>query len=159
MTPVSFSWDTEKRSITFKWNGFFSFGWEKGKVLKRIFGFPIPNGFKRKKIHFPMRWIHLKEGFSFLSKWKLKKVEGTFSFPDPMVNGLLYGWVSAMESTEAGRKFNVSINFLGENRCSGEAVISVRTLLQHFKKWFFLIFRDMMGRPKRGGESRWMLRI
>jgi hypothetical protein len=106
-----------------------------------------------------MRWIHLKEGFSFLSKWKLKKVEGTFSFPDPMVNGLLYGWVSAMESTETGRKFDVNINFLGENRCSGEAIISMMILLYHFKKWFFLLFREMRGRAKRGGESRWMPRI
>jgi hypothetical protein len=36
------------------------------------------------------------EALSFLSKWRLKKVEGTFSFPDPMVNGLLYGWTSAL---------------------------------------------------------------
>ena len=152
MIPVSFSWDTEKRSITLKWNGFFSFGWKMGKISKKILGFPIPYGFKRKKTHFPMRWIYLKEGFSFLSKWKLKKVEGTLSFPDPMVNGLLYGWISAIGSTETGRKLNVNINFLGENRCSGEAILSVRTLLYHFKKWLFLLFREMRGRPKRGGE-------
>jgi hypothetical protein len=152
MIPVLFSWDTQKRSISLKWNGFFSFGWNKGKTLAKILGIPIAFGFKKKKTHFPIRWVYLKEGFSFLSEWKVKHAEGTFSFSDPMVNGILYGWVSAIESGRAGRRINVTINFLGENRCSGEAIISARTFLQHLKKWVFLFFREVRRRPQRGGE-------
>jgi hypothetical protein len=146
MIPVSFSWDTQKRSISLQWNGFFSFGWKKGKVLTKILGFPIPFGFKKKKTHFPIRWVYLKEGFPFLSKWKFKKVEGTFSFPDPMVNGLLYGWMSAIQTGKACRKINVTINFLEENRCSGEAIISMRTFLQHLRKWVFLFLQERRGK-------------
>jgi hypothetical protein len=147
MIPVSFSWDTKKRSISLRWDGFFSFGWENGKVLTKLLGFPIRFGFKRQKIRSPMRWVYLKEGFSFLSKWKLKKVEGTFSFSDPMVNGLLYGWVSAIETGKVDRTINVTINFLGENRCSGEAIISLKTLLHHLRKWFFFRLREVRRRP------------
>jgi hypothetical protein len=38
-----------------------------------------------------MEWIFLKEPFFFLREWKLKRAEGTLSFQDPMVNGILYG--------------------------------------------------------------------
>jgi len=147
MIPVSFSWDTKKRSISLRWDGFFSLGWENGKVLTKILGFPIRFGFKPPKIRSPMRWVYLKEGFSFLPKWKLKKVEGTFSFSDPMVNGLLYGWVSAIETGKVDRTINVTINFLGENRCSGEAIISLKTLLHHLRKWFFFRLREVRRRP------------
>jgi hypothetical protein len=142
MIPVSFSWDTQKGSISLQWNGFFSFGWKKGKVLTKILGFPIPFGFKKKKPHFPIRWVYLKEGFSFLSKWKLKKVEGTFSFPDPMVNGLLYGWMSAIETGKAGRKSHIIINFIGENRFSGEAILPLKSFFQHLKRWVFLFLQE-----------------
>jgi hypothetical protein len=146
MIPVSFSWDTQKGSISLQWNGFFSFGWKKGKALTKILGFPIPFGFKKKKTHFPIRWVYLKEGFSFLSKWKLKKVEGTFSFSDPMVNGLLYGWMSAIQTGKACRKINVTINFLGENRCSGEAILSLKSFFQHLKRWVFLFLQERRGK-------------
>ncbi len=102
MIPISLSWDTRKRWIILKGDGFFSLGWEKGKVLTKILGFPISYGFKHKMIHFRMRWVYLMEALSFLSKWRLKKVEGTFSFPDPMVNGLLYGWTSALGTGKVG---------------------------------------------------------
>jgi len=99
MIPISLTWDTREKVILIKWNGFFSFGWEKGKPVKTIFKIPIPcrSGGKRdKKTHFPpLRWIYLKEVFSFLREWKLKRAEGTLSFQDPMVNGILYGWLSA----------------------------------------------------------------
>jgi hypothetical protein len=99
MIPISLTWDTREKVILIKWNGSFSFGWEKGKRVKTIFKIPIPyrSGAKRdKKTHFPqMRWIFLKETFFFLREWKLKRAEGTLSFQDPMVNGILYGWLSA----------------------------------------------------------------
>jgi hypothetical protein len=138
MIPVSFVWDTRKRSLYIKWNGFFSLGWEKGKVLRKTFGLTIPVPFPAAsgKIHSPsMRWIYLKGAFSFLKEWKLKKVEGSLSFPDPMVNGLLYGWVSAIKTEKVGQKVDMSINFVGENWCSGEATISAKTLFVHLKEW------------------------
>jgi len=142
MIPFSLSWDTQKRSIFIKWDGFFSFGREKGKTLMKILGFPIRFRYRQKEIHFPMRWVYLKEAFSFLTKWKLKKVEGTFSLPDPMMNGLLYGWISAFEAGKAGRKIHVTINFLGENRFSGEAILSLKTFFQHLKRWVFLLLEE-----------------
>lgn len=142
MIPVSLSWDTTKRSIWLKWNGLFSLGWENGRISKKIFGFAIPFRFRQKRIPLPMRWVYLKGFFSFLTKWKLEKLEGTLSFPDPMVNGLLYGWFSIMESRRAGRKINVTINFLGENRLSGEAALPLKTFFHHLKRWVFLLLQE-----------------
>ena len=142
MIPFSFFWDTQKRSILLKWNGFLSLGWKEGKVLTKMLGFPIPFRLRQKRIHFPMRWIYLKEAFSFLTKWKLKKVEGTFSLPDPMMNGLLCGLISVFESGKTGRKAHITINFVGENRFSGEAVLSLKTLFHYLKRWVFLLLRE-----------------
>ena len=136
------SWDTRKRLVSIKWNGFLSLVWEKGKILMKILGFPIPFRPRQKRIHFHMQWVYLKEAFSFLTKWKLKKVEGTFSLPDPMVNGLLYGWISAFETVKPSQKISVTINFLGENRFSGEAVLSLKIFFHHLKRWVFLLLRE-----------------
>ena len=153
MIPISFSWDTRKKLIGLKWNRFFSLGWENGEVLKKIVGLPIPSRFKQKGTRFPIKWGYLKGALSFLTKWKLKKVEGTFSFPDPMINGLLYGWISAIETGKADRKINVTINFLGENWCSGEAMISPKIMLHHLKGWMLPLLKEMRGRrSRRGGE-------
>ena len=184
MIPVSFIWDTRERSVYIKWNGFFSFGRKEGKVLKKMFGLtiPIPPSAASGKIHSPrMRWVYFKEAFSFLREWELKKVEGSLSFPDPMVNGLLYGWLSALETRKVDRKVNPStprpkgwgllrvdperhllscpkgrglgavervnltINFLGENWCSGEATISPKSLFDHLTGWIFPLLREMKG--------------
>jgi hypothetical protein len=93
-----------------------------------------------------MRWVYLKELFSFLTKWRLKKIEGTLSLPDPMMNGVIYGWVSALEARKGGRKINVSINFLGENRISGEAVLSPGVFSNYLKRWIFLLLKERRGR-------------
>jgi hypothetical protein len=124
MIPVKLFWDTRNRSIFIEWNGFFSFGWENGKPLIRILGFrkSLKTGAKRIPTRF--RLAHIGETLSFLSKWKLKKVEGTLSLPDPMLNGLLYGWASAIGQSSQERKIDVTVNFLGENWVSGEASIS-----------------------------------
>ena len=158
MIPVSLRWDTQKRSLLVKWTGFISSGWEKGTISTKILGVSIPIPLKRKKIQFPgrlpMRWVYLKGIFSFLTKWRLKKVEGTLSFPDPMVNGILYGWLSAIQTRKADRKTHVTVNFLGENWCRGEVTVSLKTLFYHFKRWIFPLIREMRGRkPRNGGES------
>jgi hypothetical protein len=148
MIPFSLFWDTQKRSISLKWNGFLSLVWEKGKVSTKILGFPIPFSLRQKRVHFSIRWVYLKEVFSFLTKWRLKKVEGTLSLPDPMMNGLLYGWISAFGKGKVGRKINVSINFLGENRFSGEAVLPLKPFFYHLKRWVFLLLQEKRrGRP------------
>ena len=63
MIPFLLSWDTQKRLVLLKWNGFLSLVWEKGKVLTKILGFPLPFHLRQKKIHFPIRWVYLKEAF------------------------------------------------------------------------------------------------
>jgi hypothetical protein len=158
MIPVSLFWDTQKRSVLFRWNGFVSSGVESGKILAKILGVPIPLPLKKKKIRLPsqlpIRWIYLKGIFSFLTKWKLKKVEATLSFQDPMVNGILYGWMSAIQSGRADRKINVTVNFLGENGCRGEATLFLKILFHHLRSWIFPLIREMRGRkPRKGGES------
>ncbi|MCJ7785878.1 MAG: hypothetical protein MUP41_18255 [Desulfobacterales bacterium] len=158
MIPISLCWDTRKRSVLLKWNGFISAGWQDGKILMKILGSPISLPLKKKGIQLfnklPIRWIDLKGIFSFLPKWKLKKVEGTFSFPDPMVNGVLYGWMSAIQAGRADRKNRVTVNFLGENGCGGEMTLSLKIFFQYLRSWIFPLIREMRGRkvPK-GGES------
>ena len=158
MIPISLCWDTRKRSVLLKWNGFISAGWQDGKILMKILGSPIPLPLKKKGIQLfgklPMRWIYLKGIFSFLSKWKLKKVEGTFSFPDPMVNGVLYGWMSAIHAGSADRKNRVTVNFLGENWSGGEMTLSLKIFFQYLRSWIFPLIREMRGRKvRKGGES------
>ncbi len=151
MIPFSFFWDTQKRSILLKWDGFFSLGWRRGKVLTKTFGFPIPFSPGKRRIRFRMRWIYLKEAFSFLKEWRLKKMEGTFSLPDPMINGLLCGVISVFESGKTGRKSNITVNFLGENRFSGEAILPLKAFIHHLKRWVFLLLRERRGgRPVTG---------
>ncbi len=137
--PLSLLWDTRTKSVYLRWNGFFSLGREEGKVFARIFGFPIPfplrRSQRRKRFRGSLGWTDLKRGLSFLGKWRLKKVEGTFSFPDPMVNGLLYGWMTALGSWRDDRRVNLTINFDGENRFSGEAELSLKALSTELRGW------------------------
>ncbi len=158
MIPISFCWDTRKRSLLLKWNGFISSGWENGKISTKILRVSIPIPMKRKKIQLsgglPMRWLYVKGLFSFLTKWRVKKIEGTLSFPDPMVNGVLYGWMSAFPMGRKDRKICLTVNFLGENVCKGEVTLSPKVLFYHLKTWIFPLIREMRGRkPRKGGES------
>ncbi len=156
MIPFSFLWDTQKRSILLKWNGFLSLERKRGNVLMRIFGFPFPFHPSEKGLPLPMRWIHLKGSLSFLKEWRLKKIEGTISFPDPMINGVLYGWTNALETGRTGEKIPVTINFLGQNRFSGEAILPLKAFIYHVKKWVFLQLREKKRRRSdRGGKSQW----
>jgi len=158
MIPISLCWDTRKRSALLKWNGLISSGWQDGKIRVKILGSPIPLSLKKNGVHLfgklPVRWIYLKGIFSFLSKWKLKKVEGTFSFPDPMVNGVLYGWMSAIQAGGVDRKNRVTVNFLGENWCEGEMTLSLKIFFQYLRSWIFSLIRERRGRKgRKGGES------
>jgi hypothetical protein len=150
MNPVLLTWDSRTKSVYVKWNGFLSLGWENGRLVKRMLGIPIPFGFRRKGERIGasmMRWAYLKEAVSFLRKWELKKVEGTLSFSDPMVNGILYGWMSAIATEKTGRKIDLTINFLGENWCSGEATVSPKILFYHLRRWALLFFGGRGRRP------------
>lgn len=158
MIPISLNWDTRKRCLLLKWNGFISSGWRYGKMSMRILGLPIPLLLKKKRIRspvkLPVQWIYLKGIFSFLTGWKLKKVEGTFSFPDPMVNGVIYGWMSAFGTQKGTGKIHLNVNFLGENWCRGQATLSLKALFHHIRSWIFPLIREMRGRkPRKGGVS------
>ena len=137
MIPISLLWDTRKRSIRLTWDGFLSVGWEKGGMLARILGIPIPGRLKKRTFRVPLRPMPLREAVVFLKAWRIKKVEGTISFPDPMVNGMLYGWLSAVQSMGQKGRVNVTVNFLGENACSGEAVMPFRALVSFGIKRIF----------------------
>ncbi len=84
----------------------------------------------------------------------MKRVEGTFSFQDPMVNGTLYGWMSAARAAwDKDGKFDVTVNFSGENRLGGEFAISLRTLIRHFVSWIYPLIRETRGKKgSKGGE-------
>jgi hypothetical protein len=158
MIPISLDCDTQKGALLLKWDGFISSGWRNGKMSMRILRLPIPLPLKKKKIQFPaklpIRWVYLKGIFSFLTGWKLKRVEGTFSFPDPMVNGVLYGWMSTFQTQKAGGKIHLTVNFLGENWCRGQATLSLKALFHHIRGWIFPLIREMRGRkPQKGGIS------
>jgi len=158
MIPVSFCWNAQKRLVLLKWNGFISSQWRDGKISAKILGCSIPIPIKKKDIQplsqLPIRWVYLKGIFSFLTKWKLKKLEGNVSFPDPMVNGILYGWASAIQAGGKNQKIHVAINFLGENWWRGEVTISLKILFHHFRNWVFPLVHEMRRKkPRKGGES------
>ena len=84
----------------------------------------------------------------------MKRVEGTVSFPDPMVNGILYGWMSAAQAAwDKDGKINVTVNFSGENRLEGKFTISVKTLIHHFVSWIYPLIREIRSKKvSKGGE-------
>jgi len=154
MIPISLTWDTRGKQMLVRWNGFFSFGWEKGERVRTIFKIPVPciPG-PRKSIKNYLtrrRWIGLKEVVSFIKEWKLKRVEGTFSFEDPMMNGIFFGWLTALTPKGENRKINLTVNFLGENWCSGEATVSPKVVFHHFTRLFLLYLMKGRQLPKGG---------
>lgn len=115
MIPISLNWDTRKRCLLLKWNGFISSGWRYGKMSMRILGLPIPLLLKKKRIRspvkLPVQWIYLKGIFTFLTSWRLKKVEGTLSFPMHGQRGTLRV-DECIPDTESGRKDPLDCQFL-----------------------------------------------
>ena len=158
MIPISFWWNARKRSASLRVDGFISSEWENGKLTTKILTMPVSFSLKKEKIRFSgiplVRWIYLKGILSFLTEWKMKKVEGTLSFPDPMVNGILSGWLSAARAAWDGDgKIDVTVNFSGENRVEGEFGISLKTLIHHFGNWIYPLIREMRNkRVSKGGE-------
>ncbi len=150
MIPISFWWNFRNRSASIRLDGFVSSEWKRGRMTTKILGIPIPFSMTKKTIRSfripPIRWIYLRGFFSFLSKWRLKKVEGTLSLPDPMVNGVVYGWMSAVQAMKPGRKMAVTVNFSGENWLRGGLTISLRTLIHHFRTWIYPLIREVRGK-------------
>jgi len=158
MIPISLCWDTQRKSVLLRWNGFVSSGWESGRVMMKILGIRIPLPMKKKKIQLhgrpPIRWRYLKGFFSFLTGWKMKRVEGTVCIPDPMVNGILYGWISAVQTERVEQKIRITVNFLGENWCRGEVTLSLKILFRHLRNWIFPLILEIRGRkPRKGGKT------
>lgn len=148
MTPFKLIWDTQNGLFTFNWNHLFSIGREGNKNILRVLGFPIHFQPHLNKVKFPIRWFYIKHGLSFFTQWRLERVEGTISFPDPMINGVLYGWLSAIEGIKKKQRFGVTVNFLGKNNFSGKASIPPRILFFHLKKWILPLFFEM-GKKRR----------
>ncbi len=156
MIPISLSWDTREKLVLFKWDGFVSSGWRNGKMSMRVLGLPILLLLKKKKFRFParllIRGVYMKGILFFLTGWKLKKAEGTLSFPDPMINGVLYGWMSAFQTQKPARKIRLTVNFSGENWCRGQATLSLSVLFHHMRSWIFPLICEMRRRkPRKGG--------
>ncbi len=156
MIPISFWWNARKRSAGLKVDGFVSSEWENGKLTTKILKMPISLSLTKEKTRFsgipPVRWLYLKGFFSFLTEWKMKKIGGTVSFSDPMVNGILYGWMSAARGAwDRDGKIDVTVNFSGENRLEGEFTISLKTLVRHFRSWIYPLIREMRGKKVSGG--------
>ncbi len=147
MIPISFSWNSRNQSASIKMDGFVSSEWKNGRMTTKILGLPLSFSLTKKTARFSriprLRWVYLRGFFSFLSKWRLKKLEGTLSFPDPMVNGVVYGWMSAVQTWEPARKIAVTVNFSGENWLRGEVIVSVRTLIHHFRNWIYPLIREV----------------
>jgi len=148
MTPFKLIWDSQKGLLTLNWNRLFSIGREGEKSILKVLGIPIPLPPSPNKVTFPMRWFYIKNGISFIAHWRLERLEGTISFSDPMINGVLYGWLSALEGVKPKKKFGVTINFLGTNNFSGQASIPPRVLFTHLRRWILPLFLEM-GRAKR----------
>jgi hypothetical protein len=142
MKPLSLSWDTRKGLIQLKWDRFFSFEWKRGKVSKKIFGFPLPFNLSAGKAPFPPRWTYVKRALSLLKDLELKKIEGSLSFSDPMTNGILYGWLCALQWEGKDRRAEVTVNFRQENWLQGEVTLSSKKMFHHLKKWLLTLYRD-----------------
>jgi len=152
MIPISFWCDARKKSACLRVDGILSAEWEKGKGKAKILfiSVPVPLRIQKNKLFGipPVRWKYLKGFFSFLKEWKMKKVEGTFSLPDPMMNGILYGWMSTLQTRGPDRKIDLTVNFLGENWVKGEFRIPIRTILNHFGSWMYPLIREMRARKR-----------
>ncbi|GEM_PF-754384 len=155
MIPISLRWDTQRKRLSLYWNGFFSMGWEEGREGVRVFRIPLPIRTKKKKLYnlrFPLRWKYLRGILSFLKDWKIKRIEGSVSFPDPMVNGWAYGCWVILQPWMKEKKIRGTVNFLGENWFRGEIVLSLRDGMDHFRKWIFPLLLEMRRRKKRKEE-------
>lgn len=152
MIPISFGCDVRKRSAWIKADGLASAELENGRAKAKILNISVP--FPRRKPKsklfgvLPVKWKYLKGIFSFLKEWKLKKVEGTLSLPDPMINGVLYGWMSALQTRGPDRIINLSVNFSGENWLKGEVAISLRSVWHHFRSWMYPLIREMKAKKR-----------
>ncbi|MGB9629981.1 MAG: hypothetical protein ACPL6D_15100, partial [Thermodesulfobacteriota bacterium] len=95
------------------------------------------------KMRFPIRWFYIKNGLSFITQWRIERLEGTISFQDPMINGVLHGWLSAIGGINPRQRFSVTVNFLGKNNFSGQASTPPRVLFTHLRRWILPLFYEM----------------
>lgn len=156
MSGFKFFWDTRKGLFAFKWNGLFSIGKEEGKTILRILGVSTHFSPNLNKVRVPVKWLYIKNGFSFLTQWRVERVEGRISLPDPMINGVLYGWLCAFEGVKPNQRFSVTVNFLGENNFSGQASIPPKILFAHLRRWIVPLFleRWRLRRKQSEGERK-----
>ncbi len=159
MIPLSFSWDTEKGGISFRWNGIGSLEWKEGRGKVKIFGFPLPfpiriNLEKASNLRVPIRWRYIKGIISLLKSLNIHRIEVAISLPDPMVNGILYGgWVIFQHKVQ-GKGIYGTVNFLGQNWSRGEVSLPLKDGITHFKKWIFPMLLEIRGKGEKKGGDR-----
>lgn len=157
MIPISFSWDTQKRRISLRWNGIGSWEYREGGGEIKVFKFPIPvqiqmDREKLSNLRVLVRWNYLKGIFSLLKDLKALRIEATVSLPDPMVNGLLYGGWAMFQEGARRKGIDGTVNFLGQNWCKGEVSLSLRDGIIHFKKWVFPMLLEIRRKGRRKEE-------
>ncbi len=135
MIPFSFYWDTQRQWIGLKWDGLFSIYRERGGNFVKIFGLRFPLPVKERKIRFQMQFLSLKDIYSFISKLRIRKADVGISYPDPVINGILYGLAGALKMDEGRGRVNLRINFLGKNWFRGEITLSLRVIFYSLKRW------------------------
>lgn len=151
MIKSSLFLDKKEKSLSIYPNRLFAIVVEKWKVYIKIMGLKMPFSITRERIYIPKKFIYLKKGYSFLRKWRIKQIEADLSLSDPMVNGVLYGTMRAIETLRMDQRFNVNINFLGINRLKADFLISYWEFIKHLISFFFPLFIDMKRGLKKGG--------
>lgn len=157
MVPLSFSWDTEKGRICFRWDGIGSLEWKEGIGGLKIFGFPIPIRINIEKVsnfRVPIRWKYVKGTVSLLKSLNIHRIETAISLPDPMINGILYGGWAIFQNKVKEKRIYATVNFLGQNWWKGEVSLPLKAGLAHFKKWILPMLLEIRRKGKKKGGVR-----
>lgn len=150
MIQFSFYLDSGNSKLLIRFNRFLSFLRDRGKIYIRVFGIDIPILLKIKDFIIPLKIKYMKRWYLFIRQLKVKRIDANISFNDPMLNGIAYGIVSALDALGRDHRLNININFLGSNRYSGDFLISYKAF---FKQLFKLIF-PLLSEMRRGSRKR-----
>lgn len=152
MIQSSLFLDKSERTFFLRFNRLLSFMMENGKVFIKIMGFKIPFLTPNQRIYIPKKLIYLNKGYSFLRQWRLKKIALEVSFSDPMMNGITYGIMKAVEAIKGEQRVEININFLGKNRLKAEFVISYWEFIRNLVSFLFPLLIEMRRGFKKGGK-------
>ncbi len=152
MIQSSISLAKKERIFFIGFSKFLSLLVDNEKVYIRIMGIKIPFPFKRRRIYIPKKLVYIKKGYSFLRKWKVKEIEADISFSDPMINGIAYGMMSAIDTIKIDQRVKVNINFFGKNRLKAEFLISNWEFMKNLISFFIPLLIEMRRGHRKGGR-------